>query len=228
MKILVAEDDTHIREGLVDVLESEGYEVVAAADGNEALRLYRAEQPALLCLDIMMPGMNGYDVCKAIRREDANIPILFISAKSEEIDRVLGLELGADDFIGKPFGIREVVARIRAVTRRSLATKQTAPEPSMFRMGDLEILPKELRARRGETVIDLGARDMSILTLLHEKAGQVVTRDELFERCWGLNHMPNSRTLDQHISQLRKRIERNPKRPTIIRTIQGIGYRYEG
>jgi DNA-binding response OmpR family regulator len=132
MKILIAEDDTHIREGLVDVLEGEGYQVVAAADGEEALRLYRAEQPDLLCLDIMMPRMNGYDVCKEIRKEDATIPILFISAKSEEIDRVLGLELGADDFIGKPFGIREVIARIRAVTRRALARGETTPDPATF------------------------------------------------------------------------------------------------
>lgn len=228
MKILVAEDDTHIREGLVEVLEGEGYQVVAAADGEEALRLYHAERPALLCLDIMMPGMNGYDVCKAIRKENTTIPILFISAKSEEVDRVLGLELGADDFIGKPFGVREVVARIRAITRRALAQAQTTPESASFRMGDLDILPNELRAKRGETVIDLGMRDMSILKLLHEKTGQVITRDEFFDRCWGLDHMPNSRTLDQHISQLRKRIEQDPKRPKIIRTVQGAGYRYDG
>ena len=228
MKILVAEDDIHIREGLVEVLEGEGYQVVAAADGEEALRLYHAEQPALLCLDIMMPGMNGYDVCKIIRKDNAAVPILFISAKSEEVDRVLGLELGADDFIGKPFGVREVVARIRAITRRALAQTQTTPESASFAMGDLDVLPNELRAKRGETIIDLGMRDMSILKLLHEKIGQVVTRDELFDRCWGLDHMPNSRTLDQHISQLRKRIEQDPKQPKIIRTVQGAGYRYDG
>ena len=228
MKILVAEDDVHIREGLIEVLESEGYKVVAAADGIEALRLYRAEQPDLLCLDIMMPGMNGYDVCRAIRKENATAPILFISAKSEEIDRVLGLELGADDFIGKPFGVREVVARIRAVTRRALAAGGSASETKPFSMGDLEVSPNELRARRGESTIDLGVRDMSILKVLHEKAGEVVTRDELFNRCWGLDHIPNSRTLDQHISQLRKRIEQDPKHPKIIRTVQGAGYRYEG
>ena len=228
MKILVAEDDIHIREGLVEVLEGEGYQVVAAADGEEALRLYHAEHPELLCLDIMMPGMNGYDVCKAIRKENAAVPILFISAKSEEIDRVLGLELGADDFIGKPFGVRELVARIRAITRRALAQGGTASASTAFRMGDLDVLPNELRAKRGETVIDLGMRDMSILKLLHEKKGQVVTRDEFFDRCWGINHLPNSRTLDQHISQLRKRIEQEPKQPKIIRTVQGAGYRYDG
>ena len=228
MKILVAEDDTHIREGLVEVLQSEGYEVVAAGDGEEALRLYRAERPDLLCLDIMMPGMNGYDVCKNIRKEDSNVPILFISAKSEEIDRVLGLELGADDFIGKPFGIREVVARIRAVTRRALARSETTLKSRTFRMGDLEILPNELRARRGETTIDLSMRDVSILRLLHEKTGEVATRDELFNRCWGIDHFPNSRTLDQHISQLRKRIEQDPRQPKIIRTVQGAGYRFDG
>jgi DNA-binding response OmpR family regulator len=228
VKILVAEDDVHIREGLIEVLESEGYEVVAAADGKEALRLYYAEQPDLLCLDIMMPGMNGYDVCRDIRKKNATAPILFISAKSEEIDRVLGLEIGADDFIGKPFGVREVIARIRAVTRRALAASGSASETRPFSMGDLDILPSELRARRGETAIDLGVRDMSILKVLHERTGKVVTRDELFNRCWGLDHIPNSRTLDQHISQLRKRIEQDPKHPKIIRTVQGAGYRYEG
>ena len=121
MKVLIAEDDHNIRSGLEEILQDEGYETVVAEDGNQALALYRSESPDFLCLDIMMPGVNGYEVCREVRRSDPDVPIIFISAKSEEIDKVVGLELGADDFILKPFGVREVLARIRAVTRRYLA-----------------------------------------------------------------------------------------------------------
>ena len=227
MKVLVAEDDLHIRQGLMDVLSNEGYTVIGAPDGEAALALYSSESPDILCLDIMMPGINGYDLCKQIRKDDPHTPLLFISAKSEEIDRVLGLELGADDFIIKPFGVREVIARIRAVTRRVTLQNQTPNGDKSFPLGDLEIHPGELRAKRGDTTIELSLRDISILQLLQQHAGQAVSRDQLFDTCWGLDHMPNSRTLDQHISQLRKRIELDPKSPQLIKTVQGIGYRYE-
>ena len=141
---------------------------------------------------------------------------------------MLGLELGADDFIVKPFGIREVVARIRAVSRRCLRRQQADPAQAAFQMGDLWVMPAELRARRGEQVMDLGPRDVAVLRLLVERKGQVVDRQTLFDVCWGLQHMPNSRTLDQHISQLRKRIEVDPRQPEIIRTVHGVGYRFEG
>jgi two-component system, OmpR family, alkaline phosphatase synthesis response regulator PhoP len=228
MKVLVAEDDQLTRDGLVEVLEREGYTVVSAKDGQEALGLFKGEKPDFVCLDIMMPEANGYDVCRELRRANPATPIIFISAKSEEIDRVVGLELGADDFITKPFGVREVVARIRAVTRRCLASREEQARPAAFPMGDLTVFPAELRARRGETVIDLSLRDVEILQLLHRHQGEVVDRNMLFDACWGLDYMPNSRTLDQHISQLRKRIERDPKAPAIIQTVHGAGYRYEG
>jgi DNA-binding response OmpR family regulator len=227
MKVLIAEDDIHIRQGLSDVLMNEGYSVLEAADGDEAMAHYQTLKPDILCLDIMMPGINGYDLCKKIRRNDPDIPILFISAKSEEIDRVLGLELGADDFIVKPFGVREVVARIRAVTRRVALKDVKTAAVSSFKMGDLEILPAELRAKRGDDVIEISLRDTKILRLLHDHPGEAISRDRFFDRCWGLDHMPNSRTLDQHISQLRKRIENDPKRPVLIKTAQGVGYRYD-
>ncbi len=228
MRVLVVEDDANIRAGLEDVLEREGYETLSAADGVEALELYRRDSPDFICLDIMMPGVDGYQVCREIRRDDSTTPIIFISAKSEEVDRVVGLELGADDFILKPFGVSEVLARIRAVTRRcySQAPREKAPEP--FRMADLEIIPAELRARRGQQVIDLSLRDIKILAYLHRMRGRVVERNSLFNECWGLAHLANSRTLDQHVSQLRKRIERDTKNPQIIRTVHGVGYRYEG
>lgn len=225
MNVLIAEDDDHIREGLVEILETEGYTTLAVADGQAALDAWRTRRPDFLCLDIMMPTLNGYEVCRAIRRDSSDVPIIFISAKSEEIDRVLGLELGADDYIMKPFGVREVVARIRAVTRRCRPSGSSVAAP--FAMDDIEVFPAELRARRGETTIDLSLRDVSILTLLHRERGRAIDRDRFFRECWGLEHIPNSRTLDQHISQLRKRIEVNPQNPRIIRTVHGVGYRYD-
>ena len=227
MKILVAEDDFNIRNGLIEVLEKEGYSTLSARDGKEALQQYLTKSPDLVCLDIMMPGMNGYDVCKEIRRRDPQVPVIFISAKSEEIDKVIGLELGADDFIMKPFGVREVIARIRAVTRRCLASRQTGRPAASFKMVDIEVFPSELRAKRGEEVIELSLRDISILELLHENRGKVIDRDLFFDRCWGMNYIPSSRALDQHISQLRKRIEADPHNPKIIRTVHGVGSRYE-
>jgi DNA-binding response OmpR family regulator len=227
MKVLLAEDDRHIREGLRDILLAEGYETLTASDGREAVRMYLADAPHFVLLDIMMPGANGYDVCREIRARDADVPIIFISAKSEEIDRVVGLELGADDFIVKPFGVKEVVARIRAVTRRCLRTRGPA-QPPPFTMADLEVFPAELRARRGNTTIELSLREVGILRLLHENVGRVVDRDTFFNRLWGLEHAPNSRTLDQQISKLRRRIEADPAQPRLIRTVHGAGYRYGG
>jgi DNA-binding response OmpR family regulator len=227
MNVLIAEDDPHTRAGLAEILEGEGYQVAVAENGNEALRLFAKSSPDLVCLDIMMPGMSGYDVCREIRRSDPNVPVIFISAKSEEIDTVIGLELGADDFIVKPFGVREVVARIRAVTRRRFASAPASALPASFRFGDLVVSPSELRARRGETVIELSLRDVKILGLLQENKGVVITRDTFFNKCWGLDHLPNSRTLDQHIAQLRKRIEIDPKNPGLIQTVHGVGYRYD-
>jgi len=227
MKVLIAEDDLHTRRGLAEILDAEGYRTITAKDGREAVTLIEREKPDFICLDIMMPGLNGYDVCREIRKKNPTVPIIFISAKSEEIDKILGLELGADDFIVKPFGVKEVVARIRAVTRRCLAHR--TPQPTgTFTMGDLTVVPDELRARRGRDVIDLSLRDVKILTLLHARAGKAVDRNTFFNECWGLEHIPNSRTLDQHIAQLRKRIERDPKTPAIVQTVHGLGYRYEG
>ena len=228
IKVLVAEDDENIRRGLVDILEGEGYVTAQAADGDAALELFAEEQPDFVCLDIMMPGQSGYDVCRAIRAGGSQVPIVFISAKSEEIDKVVGLELGADDFIVKPFGVREVVARIRAVTRRCLAARQPAELPSTFEIGDLEVSPAELRARRGDRAIELSLREVKLLELFAANQGAVLERAAIFEHCWEERFFPSSRTLDQHISKLRKRIELDPKEPTIIRTVHGVGYRYDG
>ncbi|MDK2970295.1 MAG: hypothetical protein PWP23_50 [Candidatus Sumerlaeota bacterium] len=230
MLVLLAEDDPRIRDGLAEILRREGYEVLLACDGTEALDLYRKRSPDFVCLDVMMPGKNGYAVCQAIRRDNPRVPIVFISAKTEEIDKVVGLESGADDYIAKPFGVREVVARIRAVTRRCLADSpaKNPLELQPFRLGDLDVFPAELRARRGNDTIDLSLRDVRILELLHRNPGKALDRHAFFAHAWGLDHVPNSRTLDQHISQLRKRIEADPREPAIIKTVHGVGYRYDG
>ena len=227
MKVLVAEDDRFTREGLVEVLQSEGYDVTAAADGVEAIREFRRHQPGFVCLDIMMPGQSGYEVCRVIRSESPQVPIIFISAKAEEIDRLVGFEMGADDFIVKPFSVREVIARVRAVARRCLAAQPQAAAHADFPFGDLRVSPTELRARRGEQVIELSPRDIRILQLLQAHRGAALDRNTIFRAAWGENYFPSSRTLDQHISQLRKRIETDPREPRLIRTVHGVGYRYD-
>ncbi len=230
MTVLIAEDDPRIRRGLAEILEAEGFRTILAADGREALALFEARKPDFVCLDIMMPGMSGYDVCRAIRAASPQMPIVFISAKSEELDKVVGLELGADDFIVKPFGVKEVVARVRAVARRCLSAKtKTNAEAAResFTMDDLEIFPAQLRARRGTETIELSMRDIRILELLYCNKGRVMDRNTIYNRAWEVDFFPNSRTLDQHISQLRKRVERDPANPRIIRTVHGAGYRFD-
>ncbi len=230
MKVLIAEDDRNIRQGLFDILEAEGYEVVEAGDGEEALAAFERESPDFICLDIMMPKKSGYDVCREIRGSGASVPIVFLSAKSEEIDKVVGLELGADDFISKPFGVKEVVARIRAVTRRYYAAKEQKGEPTdeVFTIGDLEVYPTKLRAVRDGADIELSLREIRLLKLFAENPGIVLSRDKVLDECWGQKYFPASRTLDQHISRLRKRVEHDSKNPVFIKTVHGVGYRYEG
>jgi len=228
MKVLIAEDDEGIRQGLKEVLESEGYTVIEAADGEEAVQRFDAAEPELALLDIMMPKKNGYDVCRELLAKRPTLPVIFISAKSEEIDRVVGLELGADDFISKPFGVREVIARMRAVTRRIIKARPSdRKDPEVVKVGHLEVFPQELRAKKGDEVIDLSLRDVRILLLLQREKGRVVTREMLFNECWDMQYLPNSHTIDQHISKLRKRVEADAANPTLILTVHGVGYRIE-
>ncbi|MCX4027028.1 response regulator transcription factor [Endozoicomonas sp. SM1973] len=227
MKVLIAEDDTFIREGLNDLLSNEGYSCILAENGQQAWQYFQSEQPDLVLLDIMMPEKDGYSLCREIRQVNQDIPVIFITAKSEEIDQVLGLELGADDYIMKPFGTREVVARIRAVTRRYLRSQAKVQQEKSFTIADLVVYPDELRAQRGEQVIDLSLRDIKILCLLYSEKGKVVGRDALFNHCWGRGYIASSRTLDQHISKLRKAIEVDPKNPLVVKTVHGVGYRIE-
>ena len=174
-----------------------------------------------------MDGLSGYDVCREIRKIDSEIPILFISTKAEVIDKVTGLELGGDDYIIKPFNNHEVIARIRAIARRYYKQKEPEKILESFPMGNLVVFPKKLMATKDGTNIDLSLRDVSVLHLLHKRKGEVVDRDTILDHCWGEHIMPESRTLDWHISQLRKKIEIDPKNPKIIKTAHGVGYRYD-
>jgi two-component system, OmpR family, alkaline phosphatase synthesis response regulator PhoP len=222
MKILIADDDPVMLDSLRLCVATEGFATLMAADGEEAFALWDRHRPDLICLDIMMPKLDGYEVCRRIRAIDPTVPILFLSAKSEEIDVVVGLQLGADDFVRKPFGKHELIARIRAVLRRA----SSVPGRSVsFMMNDLTVWPAELRAERGGASIDLSPRETGILQLLHERAGQVVDRNTILDQCWGIDYFPESRTLDQHIAKLRKRIETDPEHP-LIETVRGIGYRF--
>ena len=222
MKILLADDDPIMLETLQVCVTTEGFDIVTASDGQEAFAQWDRHRPDLLCLDIMMPKLDGYEVCRRVRAIDPQVPILFLSAKNEEIDIVVGLQLGADDFIRKPFGKHELIARIRAVLRRA----NSVPGRSRsFAMADLTVWPAELRAERDGETIELSPRETAILALLHDRTGQVVDRDTMLNQCWGLDYFPESRTLDQHIAKLRKRIETNPDRP-LIETVRGVGYRF--
>ncbi len=232
IRILVAEDDTHILNGLVATLESEGYQVTTAIDGNRAIERFDANTFDLVMLDIMMPGMSGYDVCRKIRSHDPHVPIIMLTAKGEEIDKVVGLQLGADDYITKPFGVHELLARIAAVLRRSTPQappkKDTLAAPKVFFFGDVEIDTDQFRARRGRLTLDLTAREIALLKYFYCHPDQVLSRDTLLNAVWGMDYFGTTRTLDQHIAKLRKKIESDPRRPRLITTVHGVGYRFEG
>ncbi|MFH0823513.1 MAG: response regulator transcription factor [Pseudomonadota bacterium] len=229
--ILIAEDDHNIATGLVDTLESEGYSAVAVPDGEQAIEAVSTDRFDLILLDIMMPGKSGYDVCRAIRAKDRNLPVIMLTAKGEEIDKVLGLELGADDYVTKPFGVRELLARIAAVLRRSGRDRGIPPgdekEAAAFPFGEAEVDPVRYRVRlRGKTS-SLSNRELALLRYFSARPNEVISRDIILNAVWGIDYYGTTRTLDQHIAQLRKKIEPDPGRPSVITTVHGVGYRYE-
>lgn len=235
-RILVAEDDPHIREGLVDTLESEGYAVTAVRDGGAALREWSEGGFDLLLLDVMMPERSGYDVCRAVRARDRRVPVILLTAKGEEVDKVVGLELGADDYITKPFGVRELLARIAAVLRRSRAAAEDSapaapaaaetPPPDVFAFGAATIERRKMRGRLGKREFDVTARELKLMDTFLAHPDEVLSRDDLLNAGWGVGYFGTTRTLDQHIVQLRKKVERDPPEPDTILTVHGIGYRY--
>lgn len=230
IRILLAEDDAHIREGIVDLFTSEGWEITAAADGDAALKGWQKGGFDLLVLDIMMPGRSGYDVCREVRRTDACVPVIMLTAKSEEIDKVIGLELGADDYVTKPFGVRELLARVHALLRRSRAAATSADaeaRPDTFPFGTAEINRTTLRGKLGKTTFDLTPRELQILEFFQGRPGMAVSREKLLRSVWGYDYFGTTRTVDQHIAQLRKKIEPDPTNPAVLTTVHGLGYRYE-
>jgi len=228
-RILVAEDEPHIRQGLIDILEGEGYQVLAAADGKAALLLGENHNFDLALLDIMMPGRNGYDVCRELRRNHPQLAIIMLTAKGEEIDKVLGLELGADDYITKPFGVHELRARIAAVLRRSQRTplETEAILPTTLTMGSATIDRKTYRGSLKDCTFKLTAKEMKLLEAFYRHPDEALQRQALLNLAWGIDYQGTTRTLDQHIAQLRKKIELDPTTPLVITTVHGIGYRYE-
>lgn len=234
MRALIAEDDPNTRAALSTILKNEGWAVHDFDNGGAALNAFRTSGFFdLVCLDVMMPGLSGYELCKEIRKLDQDVPVVFISAKSEELDSVLGLELGADDFIVKPFGVREVVARINAIRRRSSRVEPSSPSQAKgpplgsseaFAFGPWRIVPKELRAYGDTERLDLSSREMTMVQLLASRPGEVIDRATFFRECWGFENPPASRTLDQHMVGLRKKLDPDSR---LIHTVQGAGYRYE-
>ena len=228
-KILIAEDDANIRLGLVATLESEGYAVTAASDGAQVLRLFPQEKFDLVVLDIMMPKASGYDVCRDLRARGARVPVLFLTAKGEEIDKVVGLKLGGDDYVTKPFGVHELLARVEALLRRSRVSAVTeAPElPATFRLGGATIDRRKFTASVAGSTVALTARELKLAEVFAAHPGEVLTRDALLNAVWGVDYFGTTRTLDQHVAQLRKTIEASPDAPSPIATVHGVGYRYD-
>jgi DNA-binding response OmpR family regulator len=233
-KILIAEDDVNIRLGLVATLESESYGVTAASDGAQALKLFPQEKFDLVVLDVMMPKVNGYDLCREIRARDKRVPVLFLTAKGEGIDKVVGLKLGADDYVTKPFGVHELLARVEALLRRSRAGAPdagaaTADLPPTFRLGAAEIDRRKFTATlKGKSAAPLTARELKLAEVFVAHRGDVLTRDALLNAVWGVDYFGTTRTLDQHVAQLRKKVEADPENPAAIVTVHGVGYRCEG
>jgi len=226
IKILVAEDDANIRMGLVDTLESENYQVIEARDGKEALQAFKKDSFNLILLDVMMPGKSGFDVCSEIRVSDPDIPIIMLTAKGEEIDKVVGLKLGADDYVTKPFSVHELLARIAAVLRRSNRTGIKEPVLENFSFAGFDVNPKTFKIIRDDQSINLSERELKLIQHFHASPGEVLSRDNILNAIWGINYLGTTRTLDQHIAQLRKKIEKDTANPCYIKTVHGIGYRY--
>ena len=226
-KILLVDDDPTLVEGLSYSLKREGYEVAVAADGLRALECVREEQPDLVILDIMLPQLDGFEVCRILRAAGSKVPILMLTAKTEEVDKVVGLELGADDYLTKPFGLRELVARIRALLRRAQMVKEAAQD-EVLHCGDLEINVSSRTVRRGNSLLELSPKEFDLLVFLAKNRGQVFSRDALLERVWGHDWVGDPRTVDVHIRWLREKIELDPANPRRILTVRGVGYKFEG
>jgi two-component system alkaline phosphatase synthesis response regulator PhoP len=227
-KVLVVDDEASIVELIRFNLEKEGYEVVEAYDGVEALRVVRAESPDLIILDLMLPGIDGIEVCQAVRRE-SSVPIIMLTAKGEEFDKVLGLSVGADDYVTKPFSIRELVARVKAVLRRQNMNLECEGEPTCARIrtGDLVIDPDTYQVQVRGKSMDFTPKEFELLYLLASNSGKVLTRELILQKVWGYAYPGSTRTVDVHIRRLRQKIEEDDSNPVYIQTVHGVGYRFQ-
>ncbi len=224
-KILIVEDDPHILLGLEEVLKSEGYEVASCNRGDEAVAAVGKHRPALIVLDVMLPGASGYDICKQLRAKKVSTPILMLTAKGQEIDKVVGLDLGADDYVTKPFGVRELLARIQALLRRGGASASRPADDQPFKIGTATIDPKTFQLKRGRTTEELTAKELKLLQIFHAHTGEVLSRDKLLNEAWGYNYYGTTRTLDQVIVQLRKKLGDHGGEPAHLITVHGVGYK---
>jgi DNA-binding response OmpR family regulator len=223
-KILLIEDEPNMRMGLKDNLEFEGYKVDVATDGEDGLNKIKSGSYNLILLDIMLPKMSGFDVCKTVRKDGIQTPIVLLTAKGEEIDKVLGLELGADDYVTKPFSLRELLARIKAILRRGENSVQSE-EQSEVKIGKLKIDFKNYRAFTNDMPVQMSHKEFEILHHFWKKRNSAVSREELLSEIWGYDETPTTRTVDNFIMKLRSRIEKDTNHPRILITVHGIGYK---
>lgn len=231
LNILLVEDDAKLRAGLIDILEGEAYEVIPAKSGEEALLLFGQRRIDLVLLDRMLPEISGDEVCCRIRMKSEIVPIIILSAKSEQEDKVNGLEYGADDYITKPFGVPELMARIYAALRRARSMAATAPKqqitaPMRFSFGPAEIDAGQQQSKVGENIYDISARELKLLQVFYSSPNRALGREELLFAAWGTEYLGTTRTLDQHIAQLRKKIEPDPANPVTLVSVHGVGYKF--
>jgi len=224
-RILIVEDEPAMVEGLRDNFEYEGYDVISAGDGVAGLDRALADDPDLVVLDVMMPRLSGLDVCKQLKAKRPSLPIIMLTARGQEIDKVVGLELGADDYVTKPFSIRELMARVKAVLRR---VSPPASTPDLYRFSDVEVNIRGNAVLRAGAQVDLSAKEFALLAYFVSHPGETLSRDRLLDAVWGYENYPNTRTVDTHIVHLRQKLEPNPEEPRFILTFHGSGYKFVG
>jgi DNA-binding response OmpR family regulator len=222
-KVLVVEDDPGILRTVADNLRFEHYEVVTATDGETAYVLQQREHPDLIVLDLMLPRMSGLELCRRLRADDVQVPVLMLTARSEEADRVRGLDMGGDDYVTKPFSVPELMARVRALLRR-VASASSAPQ--MLTFGEVEVDFRRYVARRRGQLVEMTRKEFALLRFLASREDTVVTRDEILNKVWGFDSYPITRTVDNHVSGLRAKLEVDPARPVHIQTVHGVGYKF--
>jgi two-component system response regulator VicR len=222
-RILIVEDDAAILRGLTDNLKAEHFDVVSAMDGQEGFELAKKRKCDLIILDVMLPSMSGFDICKQLRTESVQTPILMLTGKGEEMDKVLGLELGADDYVTKPFSIKELLARVRSILRRQSEIRTEITETTF---GEVYVDFKKQEATRGKKKLDMSAKEFQLLKYFVEREGEVISRNQLLDDVWGYDAMPTTRTVDNYVLSLRKNIETNPSKPKHLLTVHTAGYKF--